>query len=397
VATNVAIDGAWTLQLTNTMLAGRQQLAGLLIPGASGDPTTIRSGVLTRTTLSGVTQDFLVKSRTDVGSLKVDVLPGNAIINRTGQGPYELFNFSTRTPVLSASSSSNPRIDRIVLHAYDVTGLADTNPNSAGVNAAYVEVVTGTPAASPVAPTVPTNCLSLAQVLVPTNAANSSQLTVTDERVSTSLAGMARAMLPGDSATMTVPAAYGDGERRWVLGTGGTDAREDAWVGGRWQPQFLSSGRGYARYYRSAALNGIFNATEFKQQLDASSDTCPEITAAAGGGYPTNTDFTFNLAGEWFVSSTMRFVNPGGLSGSGMYLEARIAAASGSSTNVWDLNSTNVPANAGASMTNRTWAHVKAAVGDTISVYYKQGTGVSLNLDVGAPSYNRIEFRYVGP
>lgn len=397
MSTNVAIDGAWSLQLTNTMAAARMHDAGWLIPGASGDPTTIRSGVLTRATLAGVVQDFLVKTRTDIGALKVDVLAGNAIINRTGQGPYMLYSKSTVTPVLSSANVTNPRIDLIVLHAYDVTGLSDTNPNAAGVNAAYAEVVTGTPAASPTAPATPSNCLALAQCLVPANAANSSSITVTDVRTSTALSGGARIMLPGDQATMTAPAAFGDGERRWVLGSGGADAREDVWINGKWQPQWFSAGRGYARYYRSAALGGIASGTEYKMQLDAASAQCPEIVATAGGGYPNWTDFTFQLAGRWQVRAVQRLVNPGSLSSSGYYGEIRIASNASSSVSVWDRYALNIPPNPAASFGFRTEAIVEANAGDAISIYYTQALGATLSMDVGSTGYNRIEFRYLGP
>jgi hypothetical protein len=231
MATNIQIDGAWTLQSTNTSFHGRQHDLALLVAGASGDPTVARSGVIPRTSLSGVCQDYLVKQRSDVGSLKVDVLPGQAVINRASQGPYLVYNSATRQPVLSGSNATNPRIDRIVLHAYDIA-LGDTNPNSAGTYAAYVEVVTGNPAASPVPLAVPTNCISIAQCLVPANAANSNQITVTPERVSTGLNGASRWMLEGDITTP--PSAFLDGENRWVEGSGGTSGVAQWWSAGAW-------------------------------------------------------------------------------------------------------------------------------------------------------------------
>jgi hypothetical protein len=230
-ATNVQIDGAWSLQLTNTSFHGRQHDLALLVAGASGDPTVARSGVMPRTSVGGVCQDYLVKQRSDVGSLKVDILPGAAVINRASQGPYLLYNSATRTPQLANADSTNARIDRIVLHAYDIA-LGDSNPNSAGTYAAYIEVVTGTPAGSPVAPAVPTNCMSLAQCRVPANAANSNLVVVTPERASAGINGASRWMLEADITTP--PTAYLDGEATWVEGSGGTSGLMRMWSAGSW-------------------------------------------------------------------------------------------------------------------------------------------------------------------
>ncbi len=229
--TNVQIDGAWSLQLTNTSFHGRQHDLAMLVAGASGDPTVARSGVVPRVSSAGVCQDFLVKQRTDVGALKVDVLAGGAVMNRASQGPYIVYNTATRQPQLANADSTNARIDRIVLHAYDIA-LGDSNPNSAGTYAAYIEVVTGSPAGSPVAPNVPTNCMSLAKVTVPANANNSNLLTVTPERTSAGLNGASRWMLEADVSTP--PTAFLDGEGTWVEGSGGTSGLLRMWSAGAW-------------------------------------------------------------------------------------------------------------------------------------------------------------------
>lgn len=274
--TNVQIDGAWTLQQTNTSFHGRQHDLALLVAGALGDPTIARSGVIPRASSGGVCQDYLVKQRADVGSLKVDVLPGAAIINRASQGPYIVYNSASRAPQLANSDPTNARIDRIVLHAYDIA-LGDTNPNSAGTYAAYVEVVSGTPAGSPVAPAVPTNCIGIAKVTVPALAANSNLLTVTPERFSTGVNGASRWMLEGD--VTTPPTAYLDGEAAWIEGSGGASGVLRMWSAGTWvdalrfgphlayTPTFgmqTPNGTATGRYWRSgnrAAASFAFTAT----------------------------------------------------------------------------------------------------------------------------------------
>jgi hypothetical protein len=82
----------------------------------------------------------------------------------------------TTNLAIAAANVTNPRIDLVVVHA-----------NLAGGQTSALQVITGTPAGSPVAPTVTQTEgtaweIAIAQVLVPANAASSASYTITDVR-----------------------------------------------------------------------------------------------------------------------------------------------------------------------------------------------------------------------
>jgi hypothetical protein len=89
------------------------------------------------------------------------------------------------TKSLAAADVTNPRIDRIVLRL-DITTLLKIS----------IEVLTGTPAGSPAAPTLATGAggiyeISLAQVLVIANATSVNNAKITDERTYAAVSGAA--------------------------------------------------------------------------------------------------------------------------------------------------------------------------------------------------------------
>ena len=111
---------------------------------------------------------FKVNASGSVG-LFVDVLAGSAWVKGSvsaRQGLYHCVNDGTMTLPISSNSSGNPRIDQVVLHVYDTLDGGDAQ------DAAYVEVLTGTPTGGADlnnrsgAATLPNNCLRLGDVLV---------------------------------------------------------------------------------------------------------------------------------------------------------------------------------------------------------------------------------------
>lgn len=236
MAVNVAGDGAWTVQSTDTARVGRAHDAISLIKGASLDPSTARSGVFaTVSDSSNSWQDLLVVKTAAVGTLTCTIAAGGGVINRSGQGPVEIVNNASKTVTLTTASGANPRIDRISARHYD-TALGDSLAGTtlSGAGGWQVEVTDGTPAGSPVAPALPANSIALATVLVPTSAANSSSLTVTDVRQGVGVFGASRPLLPGDTGftgiDSTSPTAFAIGER--IENTIG----EYRWQGTKWRP-----------------------------------------------------------------------------------------------------------------------------------------------------------------
>lgn len=81
----------------------------------------------------------------------------------TTQAQYNAYNDANLTLTVAASNPTNPRIDAVYIQVQD-------SFYSGASNTAIAGVVTGTPAASPVAPSVPTNSILIAYIAVAANA-----------------------------------------------------------------------------------------------------------------------------------------------------------------------------------------------------------------------------------
>jgi hypothetical protein len=114
-------------------------------------------------------------------NMTVNVASGWAAIVGTTQnnmGVYTGYNDATTVLTVTAANVTNPRIDLVCMTVNDAyyTGL---------LNNVVLQVVAGTPAASPVAPTLPANSISLATIAVAANATSISSGNITDTRVAT--------------------------------------------------------------------------------------------------------------------------------------------------------------------------------------------------------------------
>lgn len=113
------------------------------------------------------------------GALTAAVAPFAAVIRGTSvaaQGGYRFISETPITVTFGAGNGVNPRIDLVVARVRD-------NPfDSSGVQSGTVEVVAGTPGATPVAPAVPVSSLLLWQVLVPAGASGGSPINFTTAR-----------------------------------------------------------------------------------------------------------------------------------------------------------------------------------------------------------------------
>ncbi len=123
--------------------------------------------------------DLLVAQRAAGANMSVDVAIGRAVIlgdnSPTVQGTYHVWNDAVKNVVISAASGVNPRKDIVVAIVRDAF-------YSGATNAWALEVVTGTAAASPVEPALPSNAIKLALVDVPTSAASILTANITDKR-----------------------------------------------------------------------------------------------------------------------------------------------------------------------------------------------------------------------
>lgn len=94
----------------------------------------------------------------------------------TNMGVYQFYNDAATQLTVTTANPSNPRIDRVVVTILDAyyTGASNT---------VTFQVIAGTPAGSPVAPSVPQNSLSLATIAVAAGATSITNANITDTRV----------------------------------------------------------------------------------------------------------------------------------------------------------------------------------------------------------------------
>lgn len=151
-------------------------------------------------------------------NMSVDVAAGSALVtgdDSSSQGVYYGYNDATYNIAISASDPTNPRKDIIGVQVRDQEYAGSSND-------ARLVVVTGTPAASPVDPTLPNNFLSLARVNVAALATSITNANITDLRTRVGAAmgvlgyaqvtadqtgiGSTATDLTGLTVTVTVPA-----------------------------------------------------------------------------------------------------------------------------------------------------------------------------------------------
>jgi hypothetical protein len=230
--TNLNAAPAWTQQSVNSALNGRLHI-GAVLPSAAAVTglTGWRDGVVATTNFNGtsnIPSDLQIKQAVSP-SLNLLCEPGHCVITRSGQGPYLCYLSTQGTLTLANADTVNPRIDLIVAQVYDAA-LGDgmpTTPALASPGGLVIRAVTGTPAGSPTAPSVPTGSIPLAQVAVAANATTITTANITDRRKSALTPGGARTLLPGDLVT---DAGAVSGEQRF------TNNCAWVWNGTGWVP-----------------------------------------------------------------------------------------------------------------------------------------------------------------
>lgn len=131
--------------------------------------------------------NYLRVTESGTPAMSVDVAAGRCIIHGTEsplQGAYHCVNDDKKTIAIAAADSTNDRIDIVVARVYDA--------EYSGVDNKFaIEVITGTPALSPTAPTAPDNSIVLAEVVVEANASSIVNADITDKRPVSPLGGTA--------------------------------------------------------------------------------------------------------------------------------------------------------------------------------------------------------------
>ena len=121
----------------------------------------------------------LAVTQSTVPAMSVQIAAGWGNIIGTTQanmGAYQYYNDAAATATITTADVTNPRIDLICITINDAYYTGVTN------NVA-INVVAGTPAASPAVPATPANSYALAQVAVAANATTIVNANITDLRV----------------------------------------------------------------------------------------------------------------------------------------------------------------------------------------------------------------------
>jgi hypothetical protein len=126
--------------------------------------------------------ELAVTQRAAGANMSVDVAPGRIVISIT-DAPNQLRTLARSNAVNNLAIAGAPaaglsRIDRVVAHVYDASLIGGS------INGWQLEVLTGTPAASPVMPTLPPSCQGLAIINIAAGQASITNANITDQRVS---------------------------------------------------------------------------------------------------------------------------------------------------------------------------------------------------------------------
>ncbi len=219
----------------------------------------------------------LAVSATSPTSMSVNVAAGRALINGdtvARQGAY----FAENDGVVvvgphGAAHATLPRIDLVILRDYD----ASPDGGSAGLDVQRIEIVAGSPNASPVAPALPANAIPLAEVLVGAAVTTITAGNVTDRRPRLSLGAV-----PLVTALPTTPQ---DGQV--------VDYLADATNGVIWRLRYRAAATGA---YKWEVIGGA--------PLFAANDTAGTMTGTSyadpttGGAGPS---VTVPLAGDYLI------------------------------------------------------------------------------------------------
>lgn len=296
----------------------RLALAGLLVTDYAVGALAARAGV--KPAPSGSGMSVVQRSTPDRWAT---VNAGTIYIPATSAtgGVYVCHNDAAYDVQTTSPHASLSRKDLIVARVYDAV-------DDVGVlNDFKIEVVTGTPAASPAQPTLPSQSVRLAEILVAPGSVVTTA-SITDLRVRSVAVG---GVLPVPNSG-GLPASPPPGMPVW---------REDQEIlylrgAAAWRPVAMSGPM--ARLYASAANTNLARGVNDKVLLNtASVDTDTGLNAA-------NNRYVFPKVGWWQVSYGVQASTFAGATGQPAYVESWLSL-NGNATNKWGSDSTPVTDN----------------------------------------------------
>ena len=200
----ISMDATW---LNGSVAFNAQELrrADAALLGGDGTAFGVRGGIVRH----GDNSLAVTVNSSDV----VTVQPGAVVIpanSGVGNGAYRAALGAAETGNLAARNATNPRIDLVVFRVLDTDVVG-----SHGAFTGRIEVIAGTPAASPVAPALPSLAVELARITVPASAGGSATVDSSNRLYST---------VPGGVLTVAsfskLPASAPKWQRAVLLDTG---------------------------------------------------------------------------------------------------------------------------------------------------------------------------------
>ncbi len=168
---------------------------------------------------------------------------------------------ATQVLAVAASDPTNDRIDRVILKVYDDTF------DSSGNDYADIEVITGTPDASPVAPALPSTAISLATILVQNAVTQIVNGDITDLRTEYALqVGLGHGEVTGSTEVASVSVTTTDASIASVALT-----IPSSW--NSWECEAMAT---YVREVKDGAIPA--NLVEIKVRIDGTDQQLQEST-----------------------------------------------------------------------------------------------------------------------
>jgi hypothetical protein len=219
--------------------------------------------------------------------MQVAVEQGHFVVPNTASptaGAYASTLAASGTLTVATADPSNPRVDLVCAYVSDV-----------GTSSSFgaVEIITGTPGASPSPPSAPANSISLAQVTVPAGATSVTSGNITDKRPFTCAVG---GILVAPKNTVTGylgQAAYDKASGSFYHNTN---------AGG-------SPSAAQMRVLPSAPVTAVLSGGGYS--LTTSQAQVPGLTATVATDGLTDLKVTYHIAGFTGLTSAVTYVGVG--------------------------------------------------------------------------------------
>ena len=215
MTTIVDVDATWVNPASVAFNASELRLADAAMFAGRGDTYGARGGIVAHSDNSLlVTVDGSDLVTVKAGSV---VIPGTAV---AGSGVWRTGIGADQSHALAARDATNPRIDLVVFRQLDTDVVG-----SHGAYTARLQIIEGTPSATPAVPALPSMAVELARINVPASGGGAASADLTKRQFAAALGGTMK--VPTASQ---LPAAAAKWQRAVALDTG----IEYAWTGSAW-------------------------------------------------------------------------------------------------------------------------------------------------------------------